>query len=226
MSRQIDLIVFDLDGTLIDAYDAVYNSIKYTLKGLGMDSNVEHEYVKRAVGWGDRHFVRQFSGDERIDEAMKLYREHHKEALREGTTFLPGAKELLEKLKKQGYMLAVATNRPSPYTHIVLNHLDMENTFDYVLCGDEVENAKPAPDILYRILEKFSVPAERALYVGDMTIDVLTGNAAGVKTVAVITGSSLEDEIIALNPLKVIFNVHDVLNVLDGLNLSEEIPIK
>ena len=217
MKSKVRLVIFDLDGTLINAYPAVERSINYVLKKAGCDP-VDTETIKRTVGWGDRHLVETFTGPEKINKAIVLYRRHHKKALEKDTTLLPGAKRLLQILKKNGYKLAIASNRPAVYTNIVLEYLDIKKYFDRVLCGDKSARPKPHPDIILELLEKFGLKKSESLYVGDMTIDMQTGKRAGVKTVIVTTGSSTREDILKLKPFKVISNVYEVNDVLEKIN--------
>ena len=221
----MQLVIFDLDGTLVDAYKAVAESINYMLKQMGHPP-ADDETVKRSVGWGIRHLITTFVSEQEADQGLSIYRQHHARALKSGTAFLPGAKELLNRLKKKGYRLAIASNRPARFTHIILKHLKASAFFDYVLCGDEVADPKPAPHMLRQILEKFSLKPAQALYVGDMTIDVESGHAAGIRTVAVITGSSNREDIMRLGPLKIIESISEVEDVLGREEIPAERPIK
>lgn len=210
---KVKLVIFDLDGTLVDAYKAVASSINYMLAQIGRPP-ADNDTIKRSVGWGVRHLVATFSGEENVDEALSIYRQHHARALKSGTTFLPGARELIKQLKAQGYKLAIASNRPARFTHIILKHLKIHQAFDRVVCGDEVEHAKPAPDMLRQIIARFSLDPSEALYVGDMTVDVECGHAAGIKTAAVITGSSDREEIARLKPLRIMNSILEVADIL------------
>lgn len=223
MNRNIKLVIFDLDGTLVDAYKAVADSLNYTLAQVGC-APVDDEKIKRTVGWGDRHLVGTFVDQGNLDRALSIFRQHHARALKAGTSFLPGARQLLDKLKAKGYVLAVASNRPTRFTHIILKHLKIQTAFDHVLCGDKVENPKPAADILEQILVKFALTPDEALYVGDMTIDVETGHEAGVKTVVVVTGSSTKEEIARLKPFKIIDHVLEAAEIVEELNHCGEYP--
>lgn len=211
--RAITLVIFDLDGTLIDAYAAVARSINYALKTCGFPP-VDDETIKRSVGWGDRHLLERFVGRQHLEPTLAVYRAHHKDALKKGSKLLPGAKRLLDFLEKKGYRLAVASNRPTRFSRIVLKVLGIDRYFDYVLCADKVRRPKPAGDILKAILRRFGAGPAEALYVGDMIIDVQTGRRARVKTIAVTTGSCTAAELKRLNPLAVVRRVGDVKKFL------------
>lgn len=207
------LIIFDLDGTLINAYPAVEESLNYTLAQCGLPG-VDAETIKRTVGWGDRHLVQTFTGEALIDQAIGVYRAHHADALRRGSSLLPGTMEILTYLKQQGYLLAVASNRPKVYSLIVMEHLTILPFFDCVFCGDEMKRPKPDPEILWRILDALQVKKDEAVFAGDMAVDIETGKAAGIRTVAVTTGSCSPAEIQAAGPWRVIPRIDDLAALL------------
>jgi len=209
MPEKIQLVIFDLDGTLVDAYQAVAASFNHALKSFGYPS-VDDSTIKRSVGWGDRQLLSKFIKPEDLDRVLSVYRAHHRTALKSGTKFLPGARTLLDQLKRDGCKLAIASNRPSRFTHIILKHLEVRSLFTAVVCADEVASPKPAPDCLVRILEQCRLVPAQALYVGDMTIDVETGQRAGIQTVGVVTGSSTEEELRKLGPRWIVHQISDV----------------
>ncbi len=207
------IIIFDLDGTLVNAYKAVYRSINYAMTACGFPRISAH-VVKRSVGWGDKHLIEGFVGKKKSPGVLKIYRRHHTEALKTGVTFLPGAKRVINGLKRQGYLLAIASNRPTRFTKSILQNLKIEDHFDYVLCGDRSRRPKPHPDMLWQILKKYKLSREDALFVGDMTIDAQTGRAAKVETVVVLTGSSTRAEIKVFKPSKIIMNISQLIPII------------
>lgn len=216
MPERIQLVVFDLDGTLVDAYPAIVESVNYLMKILRLPRR-NSLAIRRAVGWGDKNLLKPFIEAHSLEKALLIYRRHHKDALKRQTRFLPGAKRVLSYLKKSGYTLALASNRPARFTNIILKHLGMSKYFRVVLCGDQLKNPKPHPDILLKILKKLSIPRRNALFAGDMTVDVLTGKRAGVKTVAIVTGSSTRAELKRQNPFCVIEKISELLDILRRL---------
>lgn len=219
MARKIKAVIFDLDGTLVNAYRAVERSMNYALVRSGFPK-VSPYTIKRSVGWGDRHLIEGFVGREHAPRVLEIYREHHQQSLKTGVKFLPGAARLLKDLDRQGYLLAIASNRPTKFTRIILKILDIEHHFDHVLCADKIERPKPHPDILRLILKKYKLRTHEALYVGDMTIDVQTGNSARVKTVAVLTGSSTREEISALKPFKIIPRISGLTDIIKTIEVT------
>ena len=206
---QVKLFIFDLDGTLVDAYKAVAQSINHALESMGYPRLTDTE-VKRSVGWGERILIAQHVREDDIDKTLSIFRQHHRAALKTGVRFLPGARDLLQRLRAAGHRTAIATNRPTRFTHIILKQLNAADFFDYILCGDKVANPKPAGDMLEHILQKFELTAAEAVYVGDMAIDVEAGHAAGLRTVAVTTGSHRREDLDPAKPFAVIEHLRDL----------------
>ncbi|MGE0268563.1 MAG: HAD family hydrolase [Candidatus Omnitrophota bacterium] len=219
MERSIKLVIFDLDGTLVDAFKAVSQSVNHALSYMGYET-VSQDVIERNVGWGERVLISRFVREGDLDKTLSVFRQHHRFAIKTGVKFLPGAKELVGVLKEKGYLTAIASNRPTRFTHMILKQLNFKDQFDYILCGDKVENPKPAGDMLVQILQKFSLAADQALYVGDMVIDIQAGNDARVRTVGVTTGSHTYEDMVSHNPLAIIGNVKDVAKILANGDLS------
>jgi len=214
---KIKLIIFDLDGTLVDAYKAVTVSVNATLRKLGYPA-LSHNEIKKRVGWGDKELLQRIVFKKDLGRALALYRRHHGQALLKRTCFLPWANFIVKKLKVKKFTLAIATNRPTRYTHIILRHLKLSKYFDYVLCADKCKKGKPSPEILRRILKRYSLKVSEALYVGDMAIDVKTGNRMNMRTVAVLTGSSSKREIFSERPFKLVKNLNSLMKIVDQIN--------
>lgn len=222
MIKAVRLVIFDLDGTLIDAYRAVYRSINYCLRAAGHRS-VGSARIKRTVGWGDRHLLATLLGQEKdLEKVLSLYRRHHAEELKRGSKLLPGAKQVLQELKRQGYYTAVASNRPTKFSLIVIKHLHIDRYFDFVLCADKARRPKPYPDILRQILGHFSLTAAQSIYVGDMTIDLEAGRRARMRTVAVTGGSSRRKDLQAHKPWAMVRNVSGVIKILERVKEGKE----
>lgn len=209
----IKLVIFDLDGTLMDAYPAIVESFNYVMKTLGYPV-ISPMTIKRKVGFGARNLLGGFVKPADLEKALRVYGRNHWKAITSGTKLMPGAAKVLKTLEGRGYRLAVASNRSSGSSNRALRHLKVRQKFDYVLCGDKLKHPKPHPEVLLRILRKFKLKSHEALYVGDMTIDVQTGQRAGVRVAAVTTGSSTAAEIKKMRPFKVIRRLDALLGLL------------
>ena len=202
------LFIFDLDGTLADAYVAIEKSINFTLLKLG-HKPVSFEVVKKNIGNGDKNFVAVFFPKHEVDEALAVYRTHHKGSLKKYAKLKPCARMLLYNLKRKKKLVALATNRPSYYTNIVLTSLGVKKYFDYILCADEVKSLKPDPKIIKIILKKFGIKKQEAVYSGDMDVDMETAKRADVDAVFVAGGSSSARDVRAYKNKKTVRFLRD-----------------
>lgn len=207
------LVIFDLDGTLVDAYKAITSSFNFTMRSLGYPVEPA-AVIRRAVGWGDKNLLAPFVGRKDLDKALAVYRRHHAQALVDHAKLFPGVCPLLKYLKDRGYVLAVATNRPTRFSLILIRHLGIYSCFDFILCADKLKKGKPHPGIIQELMKKAAAGREETVYVGDMVIDAQAGRRAGVKTVIVTTGSSHKDEIKRQKPYRIIPRITKLRSLL------------
>jgi len=203
---KIRLIIFDLDGTLVDAYAAINKSFNYAMRKSGYPVQ-SAAVIRKSVGWGDRKLLAPFVRGKDLKEVLRIYRKHHASSLIRHSKLLPGARSVLARLKDKGYKLAVASNRPLKFSRLAIRSLKLDRYFSYIACADKIGYAKPKPQILLRILKRFGVKPAEALYIGDMYIDAQAGKNAGIKTIVVPTGSSSKKEIRKAKPYALVRNL-------------------
>jgi phosphoglycolate phosphatase len=206
------LFIFDLDGTLADAYKAIEKSLNFTLQNLGL-KKVSFDEAKRKVGRGDKAFMETFFPGSSQKKALLIYRAHHKKALKSYSKLRPYAKELLRNLKRKDKLTAIASNRPSVYTNLILRALGIKKYFDFVLCADDIKSNKPNPKILKVILKKFKVKRSEAVFVGDMDIDLETAKRAKIDVVFIKGGSSHLHAVREYKNKKVINSLKEILHL-------------
>jgi phosphoglycolate phosphatase len=211
--KGIKLIIFDLDGTLVDAYQAIIRSFNFAMQKLNYPKQ-DDLTIRRAVGWGDERLLKPFINLNDLKKALFLYRRHHKRTLVQYSRLFPGTEPVLRCLKNKGYKFAIASNRPTQFSRILIRHLGLSKYFGYVLCADKLKYGKPHPEILNKIMRRFSVRPTQALYVGDMAIDAEVAKRAKVKSVIVTTGSSTPFEVKKEKPYRVIRNIRELLKML------------
>mgnify|MGYP001597714180 FL=1 len=188
---------------MADAYEAISASVNFTLQKLG-HKKAAYLKIRKAVGWGDRRLLAAFLPEKDIDRALLIYRRHHRVSLKKCSRILPYSKGVLDYLRGNKIKAAIASNRPTEFTNILLNSLGIKGCFDYVLCADKLVEGKPNPEILLKIMRELKIDPRETLYVGDMVIDVETGRNAGVRVAAVLGGSSTLAEIKKARPFKII----------------------
>jgi pyrophosphatase PpaX len=166
------------------------------------------------VGWGDKNLLRPFIKNKDLRIMVSVYRRHHRTSLIRYSRLLPKAKAVLTHLKKRGYKLAVGSNRPTKFSWILIRRLGLGKYFDYVLCADRLKHGKPHPEILNKIMQRFSLGPKEVLYIGDMVIDVQAGRRAGVRTIMLTTGSSSRRELEKERSYRIISSIGDLLKVV------------
>lgn len=213
MMKNIKLIIFDLDGTLVDAYRAIIRSFNFAMQKLNYPRQ-DDLTIRRAVGWGDENLLKPFINLKDLKKALLLYRRHHKTALLKYSRLFPNVKTVLGCLRNKGYKLAIASNRPTKFSWILIRHLGLTGYFDYVLCGDKLRYGKPHPEILNKIMQRFSLAPGETVYVGDMAIDAQAARGAKVTTIIVTTGSSTILEVKKEKPYRIIPRITELLKIL------------
>ena len=209
----LKLIIFDLDGTLIDAFAAINSSFNYAMSQLGLKPK-NAAIIRRAVGWGDLQLLKPFVPKKNLIQAIVLYRRDHKVSLLKYSRLYPQVRTLLQSLKERGFKLAVASNRPSKFSLILLKHLKIRKFFDLVLCADQLKRGKPAPEILNKILQELGFKKSQSLYVGDMALDAQAGRRARINTVIVSSPTSSREEILKEKPFRIITKISRLKELL------------
>ena len=153
-----------------------------------------------------------------MTRALKIYRNHHKKSLLTYSKLRPQARLLLKTLKRRGSILAVASNRPSPFTDIILKKLGIKKYFGYILCADQIRSLKPNPKILNSIVKKFSLNKQESVFIGDMDIDLETAQRAGIDAIFVKGGSSSLKSVAKYKNKKTVSHLSRILNLYSKSN--------
>ncbi|MEW6418185.1 MAG: HAD-IA family hydrolase [Nitrospirota bacterium] len=183
----IKLIIFDLDGTLVDTSIDITNALNYALKPYGMDLTVDD--TVKMVGEGITTLIEKLLGDEKIqasDNVIKRFLDYYSEHLIDYSSIYPHVKETLEKLN--GYKKAVISNKREYLSTKLLDKLDLLKYFDLVIGSDTTSEKKPSAIPVIHVFTKFGVGPQESIMVGDSNYDIEAGKKAGVKTVAVTYG--------------------------------------
>ena len=175
-----DLIIFDMDGTLVNSSITIANAINYVRKQLGFEP-MDPERILAHVNDPTINPAQYFYHTNRFEHDherwfSEYYTRHHAKEL----VLYEEIGELLADLKEAGFKLAVATNAYRKSTIESLTHLGIYVLFDAIACYDDVNKGKPYPDMLFKLLEELHVEKERALFIGDGPRDEQAANRAGI----------------------------------------------
>jgi phosphoglycolate phosphatase len=195
---QIELLIFDLDGTLIDSEKDLALSVNATLAQMGR-AGLSQDRIASYVGQGVTVLVQRALGEgagkEEVERGAAIFLNVYQEHMLDHTRTYPGVREALDALRNR--KLAVLTNKPVNFTRAILAGLGLDRYFFQVYGGNSFETKKPDPVGVVRLMTEAGAPASKTLMIGDSATDVLTGRNSGVWTCGVsygLGGPSLAEE--------------------------------
>lgn len=213
MPRPYRAIVFDLDGTLVDSYEAIADSLNTVRARFGLDPLGLAE-VRRAVGHGLPWLIRENVGEENTSEGVRLFRARYRRIFHEQTHWLPGVEPVLRVLGGRGIRMAITSNKPAYFSREIVAALGALELFTAVLGPEMVPHPKPDPEMVLMAVETLERPLSDVLYVGDMTIDVETCRRAGLAIAVLPSGSDSRETLEAAKPDYMLDAFEDVLDLV------------
>ena len=213
------LVIFDLDGTLLDTIADLAMATNHALQQLGYPTRPVDE-IRTFVGNGINKLLERSLPDSEKSEANTLhlrthflpYYDAHNADL---STPYPGIPSLLQTLQQKGLMIAVASNKYQTATVKLIHHYFHDISFVEILGQREGVPVKPDPSIVSDIIQKAGVSKEEVLYVGDSNVDMQTAHNAGVDAIGVAWGFRPRAELEALQPWAVIDKAEELLDYLN-----------
>ena len=212
-SNGIKGIIFDLDGTLIDSFEAIREGFNATLPLYDLQP-LTLEETMTLIGIPLTETLAELVGDDRAEEATIIFRKRYREVYLKLTTPLPYTSETIHSLKARGYRLGVATNKHAGFSRDIVRHLGWGEAITSIIGEGDTEKCKPEPDMIYKNLEVLAVACEETLYIGDSVIDMEAGQKAGIKTIGVLTGQHNREKLEAAGAGVVINNLSELEGIL------------
>jgi phosphoglycolate phosphatase len=212
----VKLIVYDLDGTLINSAKIV----KDILNQMRAEIGLQHLTIKRLVPWlsmGGEDLVANALEipAEHIQSQLLKFRKRYAELITPEDSLYPGVKEVLSELSDQGYQLAICTNKPRGLAEKALKETQLHSFFAYLNAGDDLLHKKPHPENILSCLSYFGLSPQEAILVGDSKVDQALAMAAKVAFVQYLPG--YDDGIELSNPQMKIDHHGELKNVISGL---------
>jgi phosphoglycolate phosphatase len=184
------LVIFDLDGTLVDSAPDIAEAVNRTLTDWKLP-NYDLAQITRWIGEGSRQLItyamRAAGSDVEIDQVMPGFLKHYGDTALDGQAY-PGVEDTLAVLHGQGVKLAVCTNKPEQFVRPLLEARGMLQYFDGIVGGDTLPERKPSGVPLLHLCTQFGVQARDAVMVGDSESDAAAAHDAGVPLVLVRYG--------------------------------------
>jgi phosphoglycolate phosphatase len=212
MKRAIDLIMFDLDGTLADTGRDLADAVNHTRAHFDLPALAD-SLVYANVGRGVEHLLRQSlpkESSEHFQKVMQVFLARYENHLLDATALYPDVRKTLDYFRDKKRV--VVSNKVHRLTVAVLRGLGVETEFDAILGGDSALEKKPHPALLNDVLRRFDVPRDRAIIVGDGDTDMEAGKRAGIITCGVTYGLGDRDKLLAAQPDFIIDNLRELLN--------------
>jgi len=196
----IKLMIFDLDGTIVDSAKDIILSVNATLKSLGLKEKSE-DVISSYIGYGSVRLIADAIGldDEKlISKGVDFYWDYYRKHSLDNTKLFPGTTEILEHFKEKRKV--IVSNKVKEFVVHQLKAFKIERYFEVVVGGDDLKCAKPSPCPVNDILKQFNIQKNEAIMIGDMAIDIQTGKAAGIHTCAVAYGLGKKEDLFEEKP--------------------------
>jgi phosphoglycolate phosphatase len=225
------LVIFDLDGTLIDSAPDLALALNHTLATLNYET-YSADIIRSWVGNGAQTLVKRgLSGSTQIDDnidtelfekALDIFLDFYAKNLCVETMTYPNVLATLKSLKSLRYRLALVTNKPYDFIQPLLEGLELTGLFELCLGGDSLSKRKPNPMPLLHVCEELGVNASECVMVGDSKNDILAAKAAKMHSIGVSYGYNYGEEISMYKPEKA---VDDFSVVFELLSKKEELYV-
>jgi phosphoglycolate phosphatase len=201
------LVLFDLDGTLIDHFGAIHRCHSHAMRRIGLPAPTL-ERVRAAIGRGLEDAIADLAGAENVARILPLYLEHWRATNLDDVRLMPGALELLGALQDRGVRTAVFTNKRGDASRTVCAHLGITPLVDGIFGAGDTPWLKPQPQFAAHALKQLDAAADATALVGDSIYDLAAAQNAGLEFIGVTTGTHSAEELRA----------HGAVRVHPGLN--------
>ena len=215
----IDTVLFDFDGTIMDTNDVIIGSWQHVYRTLRGGKEGDLEYILSTFGEPLEYSMKKSFPEVPKEEAVQIYRDWHHEKFLDMIKIFPGVTEMLKEVKSRGYKTGIATSRLRKTLHMGLEKYDLFKYFDAIVAVEDIEEGKPAPDTIFKVLGKLDSKPETAIMVGDSRLDILCAHNAGVPSVlvgwsATLAGKTKEDFAPGEAPDFIIQKPEDLLEII------------
>lgn len=187
----MNLLIFDLDGTLIDSKKDLANSVNATRVHMGREP-IDDEVVSTWVGNGAPVLIRRAMGAEAseqdVERALEYFLGYYREHMLDNTVLYPGVREGLDELRERQVRMAVLTNKPVRFSRDLVKGLGVGEHFFQVYGGNSFDQKKPHPIGIETLRQEAGASPEQTLMIGDSAVDIATARNAGVPSCGVTWG--------------------------------------
>ncbi len=194
--KEKNIILFDLDGTLIDSTDAIVSTFYHTFEKLEFDFNGEEEDIKALIGHPLDIMYQELGVEQEVVwDFVSAYKERYKTISKAQTELLESAIDALE-LASSFARLSIVTTKTGKYTIPLLEHLGIKDYFEVITGYEHVEHPKPHPEPILTTLDKMNIEKTSNIWmVGDTELDLIAASSAGINSIGVTCGYGKEEDL-------------------------------
>lgn len=216
MNNKEYAIIFDCDGTVLDTYQLIIETVYQTFAKMLPDYPLTYEEADAFFGpLLDDTFSKYATNEKQLNELIECYRVINNRLMQKYIKAFPGISNLLQTLKARDYKIAIVSNK---VTDAVIKGLDickLTPYFDLIIGAEKLKAPKPNPDGIYQVLQKFDMNS--AIMIGDTIIDIDTGNNAKVKTIGVTWCRTSKEEFLNHYASYVVDDPQKILKIIEEL---------
>ena len=216
--NQWKLIVFDLDGTILNTLEDLTVSTNYALSAMGFPVHSMNE-IRQYVGNGAHHLFRLAlpadTDEETRQKALQIFNSHYSAHCLDHTLPYPGIPDIIQDLRDSGYFTAVVSNKPDYGVQSLCDRF-FPGLFDLAVGQREGIRRKPYPDSVNETLEQLHVKKEEALYVGDSEVDIETAENAGIPCILVDWGFRSVETLVQAGAQRIVSSPEELLKEIKG----------
>ncbi|MFC2093464.1 HAD family hydrolase [Bacteroidota bacterium] len=214
MNNKIDLIVFDLDGTLLESSSTIYKSVIKTFEHLNKKVHLPKEELEKRIGMHFKPFFEELNIPiDDFEEFINIYKKYYFDFIDE-TKIYPGVKDTLEILKENGFKLAVLTTKVQDQTEKIIDHFKMSFYFNVLMGRRDGIEFKPSAEPLLLICKELNISPVNTLMVGDSELDIRCGKNAGAFTCGTLYGHRTKEILENENPDYIINSFDELKDIL------------
>lgn len=219
MKRLYDVVLLDLDGTIVKSDPGIVASVKKMLAEVGYEMPAGFDYTQ-FIGPPIFASIKKFTdlSDEQAQECLAIYRKYYNAGEILNVSVFPGMRELIETLKESGLQVCVATSKPQPMAEVVLDHVGLTPLLDCISAADTSDKKSNKDELILRALDACGAPVERAVMVGDTRFDAEGARKTGVDFIGVLYGYGTRESMEEQGGCCFVERVSDLLPLL----LAEE----
>jgi 2,3-diketo-5-methylthio-1-phosphopentane phosphatase/HAD superfamily hydrolase (TIGR01549 family) len=213
LSRRTKGLIFDLDGTLIDSYEAIYIGLVEVFNHFAIPPFPFHQ-LGEYLGGSLEEILKSFLPPHQIKEAKRVFREKYRDIYLDKTPLIEGAEDVIEELFRRSIRLAVASNKSGKFSRKLLAQFGIDRFFTTIMGVGDGLRPKPFPDMVNAVVKDLALHPNEIIMVGDTAEDIKAGKAAGIDVYALGSGYHPLEKLIRERPRRVLRELSDLLQAL------------